>query len=139
VPACAKIGKKFPGISIKFNVTDPTRENERTETHSSLLKFNPMVQADIPQLSVECNHWRAELRSLRDEMNRFKLELQEAASHSLSKEQLKDVEHYHNQFQEEDSLTHHGELKDRFENLEGTISELAEEFRHFLESSHAVA
>jgi chromosome segregation ATPase len=57
-----------------------------------------MVQADISQLSGECNTWRESLRSYRDEINQMKQNLQKAASQNLSKDQLQDVEHYHNQF-----------------------------------------
>ncbi len=57
-----------------------------------------MVTADISQLSGECNTWRESLRSYRDEINQLKHRLQQAASQSLSKDQLQDVEHYHNQF-----------------------------------------
>lgn len=57
-----------------------------------------MVTADISQLSGECNTWRESLRSSRDEINQMKHRLQQAASQSLSKDQLQDVEHYHNQF-----------------------------------------
>lgn len=57
-----------------------------------------MVTVDISQISGECNSWREALRSSRDEINGLKEKLQQAAGHSLSKEQLKDVEHYHNQF-----------------------------------------
>ena len=57
-----------------------------------------MVQADISQLFGECNTWRESLRTFRDEINHFKPRLQQVANKNLSKEQLKDVEHYHNQF-----------------------------------------
>ena len=57
-----------------------------------------MVTADISQLSGECNTWRESLRSYRDEINQLKHRLQQAASQTLSKDQLQDVEHYHNQF-----------------------------------------
>ena len=57
-----------------------------------------MVQADISQLSGECNTWRNSLRSYRDEVNQFKQSLQQSAGQHLSKDQLQDVEHYHNQF-----------------------------------------
>ncbi len=57
-----------------------------------------MVQADISQLTGECNTWRETLRSYRDEINQSKNNLQRIAGQSLSKEQLQDVEHYHNQF-----------------------------------------
>jgi benzoyl-CoA reductase/2-hydroxyglutaryl-CoA dehydratase subunit BcrC/BadD/HgdB len=57
-----------------------------------------MVTVDISQLSGECNTWRDSLRSYREELNQFKKQLQHTAGKSLSKEQLHDVEHYHNQF-----------------------------------------
>jgi hypothetical protein len=57
-----------------------------------------MVQVDISQLSGECNTWRDSLRQLRDEFTRDKTLLQQTASRTLSKEQLQDVEHFHNQF-----------------------------------------
>ena len=57
-----------------------------------------MVTADISQLSGECNTWRESLRSYRDEINQLKHRLQQAAGQTLSKDQLQDVEHYHNQF-----------------------------------------
>ena len=57
-----------------------------------------MVQADISQLSRECNIWRDALRAFRDEFTDCKQKLQQLASHSLSKDELTEVEHYHNQF-----------------------------------------
>ena len=57
-----------------------------------------MVTVDISQLSGECSTWRDALRSSRDELNSFKKQLTQAAGHNLSKDQLHDVEHYHNQF-----------------------------------------
>ena len=57
-----------------------------------------MVQADISQLSRECNTWRDALRAFRDEFTQDKSKLQQLASRSLSKEDLTEVEHYHNQF-----------------------------------------
>lgn len=57
-----------------------------------------MVQSDISQLSGECNTWRDSLRSFRDEINQSKHNLQRIAGQPLSKDQLQDVEHYHNQF-----------------------------------------
>lgn len=38
------------------------------------------------------------MRSRRDDLNNFKKQLQHTASRNLSKDQLHDVEHYHNQF-----------------------------------------
>lgn len=57
-----------------------------------------MVTVDISQLSGECNTWRDSLRSCRDDLNNFKKQLQHTAGRHLSKDQLHDVEHYHNQF-----------------------------------------
>ena len=57
-----------------------------------------MVTVDISQLSGECNTWRDSLRSCRDDLNQLKKQLQQTAAQNLSKDQLHDVEHYHNQF-----------------------------------------
>ena len=57
-----------------------------------------MVTTDIAQFSEECNTWREALRSQREEFTRMKNELQQSAAHITSKEALKDVEHYENQF-----------------------------------------
>jgi len=57
-----------------------------------------MVQSDISQLSGECTGWRETLRNYREDFNQRKHRLQELAARSLSKEDLQEVEHYHNQF-----------------------------------------
>ena len=57
-----------------------------------------MVTVDISQLSGECSTWRDALRSSRDELNGLKKQLQQTVGHNLSKDQLHDVEHLHNQF-----------------------------------------
>lgn len=57
-----------------------------------------MVQVDISQLSGECNAWREQLRNYREEFNQDETKLRQVASQQLSKEQLQDVEHLHNQF-----------------------------------------
>ncbi len=57
-----------------------------------------MVQLDISQLSKECNDWRDQLRLFREEFTKDETQLTQAASKQLSKEQLQDVEHLHNQF-----------------------------------------
>ncbi|HYC40244.1 MAG TPA: hypothetical protein VEB63_07125 [Chitinophagaceae bacterium] len=57
-----------------------------------------MVQVEIGQLTGECNSWRETLRQFRDEFSQDKIKLQKAASGTLSREQLQDVEHLHNQF-----------------------------------------
>ncbi|MBK5272952.1 MAG: hypothetical protein JJE22_18280 [Bacteroidia bacterium] len=57
-----------------------------------------MVQVDISQLCGECNTWREDLRQLRDEFSKDKILLQQAVVPTLSKDQLQNVEHLHNQF-----------------------------------------
>jgi glutaredoxin-related protein len=57
-----------------------------------------MVQVDISQLTGECNSWREKLRQYRDEFTRDESKLQETTRQPLSKEQLQEVEHLHNQF-----------------------------------------
>ncbi len=57
-----------------------------------------MVQVDISQLSGECNAWRDQLRNYREEFNNHEAKLRQVAGQPLSKEQLHDVEHLHNQF-----------------------------------------
>jgi len=57
-----------------------------------------MVQVDISQLSGECNVWRETLPQYREELTNDETKLREIAGKSLSKEQLQDVEHLHNQF-----------------------------------------
>jgi hypothetical protein len=57
-----------------------------------------MVQVDISQLSGECNVWREKLRQYREEFNNDEAKLRQVAGQPLSKEQLQDVEHLHNQF-----------------------------------------
>lgn len=56
-----------------------------------------MVQADMPQLSQECNAWREQLHSFRDEFKLMQQELQQAVNHPLSKHQQEALEHYQNQ------------------------------------------
>jgi len=121
-----------------------------------------MVQADISQLSRECNGWRETLRSYRDEFTLFKKHLLEAAGHQLSKDQLQDVEHYHNQFHiqlinihdlkqaikthdrkigyemreqnglNEETVADHENLFNQYQSLEHTLQEIREEFNEFL-------
>ncbi len=57
-----------------------------------------MVQVDISQLSAECNAWREKLRNYREEFSSDEARLRQVAGQPLSKEQLHDVEHLHNQF-----------------------------------------
>lgn len=57
-----------------------------------------MVQVEIAQLSGECGTWRESLRKYREEFTQDKTRLQQEAGQPLSKVQLQDVEHLHNQF-----------------------------------------
>lgn len=57
-----------------------------------------MVQVDISQLSAECNAWREQLRNYREEFTLDESKLRQVAGQPLSKDQLQDVEHLHNQF-----------------------------------------
>ena len=57
-----------------------------------------MVQVDITQLTTECNEWREQLRNYREQLNNDEIRLRQAAGKELSKQQLQDVEHLHNQF-----------------------------------------
>lgn len=57
-----------------------------------------MVQVETSQLAAECISWRETLRKYRDEFTQDNIKLQHAAKPSLSKDQLQEVEHLHNQF-----------------------------------------
>ena len=57
-----------------------------------------MVQVDISQLSRECNAWREQLRNFRNELTEDEKKIRQVAGQSLSREQLLEVEHLHNQF-----------------------------------------
>jgi hypothetical protein len=57
-----------------------------------------MVQVDISQLTRECSGWREQLRIDREEFTLDETRLRQIAGQPLSKEQLQDVEHLHNQF-----------------------------------------
>jgi len=122
-----------------------------------------MVQVDISQLTGECDTWRAQLRQLREEFNQDKTLLQNAANPSLSKDQLQQVEHLHNQFHiqlinihdlkqsikaheralsfelssgdgvKEETLVDHETLFEEYQSLEQTLQELRDEFKDFLE------
>ncbi len=57
-----------------------------------------MVQVDISQLSGECSIWRETLRNYREEFSNDEAKLRQVAGQPLTKEQLQQVEHLHNQF-----------------------------------------
>ena len=121
-----------------------------------------MVQVETSQLTGECNSWREKLRQYRDEFSKDKLKLQEAVSQTLSKDQLQQVEHLHNQFHiqlinihdlkhaikaheqkmgyemnvhgklQNETLAEHENILDQFQTLDSTLVELREEFDTFL-------
>ena len=71
-----------------------TPTNRRIFYH---LKLNTMVQTDISQLTAECNQWRENLHSHRDDLHHLKHKLQQVAGKPLTKDQLTDLEHFQNQ------------------------------------------
>lgn len=119
-----------------------------------------MVQVETSQLTAECNAWRNSLRQHREEFTQAKAKLQQAASRPLSKDQLQDVEHLHNQFHiqlinihdlkqaiktndrkinfekngqlNEETVAEHENLFDQFQSLELTLQDVREEFNRFL-------
>ena len=119
-----------------------------------------MVQVETSQLTAECNAWRNSLRQHREEFTQAKAKLQQAASRPLSKDQLQDVEHLHNQFHiqlinihdlkqaiktndrkinfekngqlSEETVAEHENLFDQFQSLELTLHDVREEFNRFL-------
>jgi chromosome segregation ATPase len=121
-----------------------------------------MVTTDISQLSSECNTWRQQLRSHRDEFTHLTHDLQHAAAGQTSKDLLKHVEHYYNQFQiqlgnihdlkqaikthhrklstglslipaNESLYAKHEELFDQYQHLDHHLRELKHDFHHFME------
>src|SRR5436190_21930648 len=121
-----------------------------------------MVQADISQLSRECNTWRDALRAFRDEFTQCKQKLQQLAGRPLSKDDLTEVEHLHNQFHiqlinihdlkqaiknhdrrigfemreqnglNEETVVDHENLFTQYQSLEHTLQDIREEFNNFL-------
>ncbi len=83
----------------RFNLQVPSNTpGKESKPDCSLFKFKPMVQVETSQLTAECQAWREALRKYREEFGSDKAKLQETASQPLSKDQLQDVEHLHNQF-----------------------------------------
>lgn len=121
-----------------------------------------MVQVETSQLTAECEAWRQTLRLYREEFTQDKTKLQLAASRTLSKDQLQDVEHLHNQFHiqlinihdlkqaiknhdrkigyemreqnglNEETVAEHENLFSQYQSLEHTLQDLREEFNTFL-------
>jgi phage shock protein A len=116
-----------------------------------------MVQTDISQNAAECAEWRQALRNYRDEFSHDKKELEGLCRTTLSKDQLYQVEHLHNQFHiqlinihdlkqtiktherslqlqpslSDELLTRHEELYDRYSAMESMLLELRQEFNQF--------
>lgn len=92
-----EIGTNLP---LSFSPTYTIRHPAKCERFFiiSFLNFYAMVQVDISQLSRECNAWREKLRQYKDEFSADESKLQQTTRQQLSKEQLQDVEHLHNQF-----------------------------------------
>jgi len=57
-----------------------------------------MVTTDISQLTAECNTWRQQMRNYREEIMHLKNQLRQIAMKVTSRDQLRDVDHYENQF-----------------------------------------
>ncbi|HTL10094.1 MAG TPA: hypothetical protein VL307_17590 [Chitinophagaceae bacterium] len=57
-----------------------------------------MVTTDIAQLTEECNTWRQQMRNYREEITHLKNQLRQIAMKVTSRDQLRDVDHYENQF-----------------------------------------
>ena len=121
-----------------------------------------MVQVETSQLTGECNSWREKLRQYRDEFSKDKIKLQDTASRSLSRDQLQQVEHLHNQFHiqlinihdlkhavksheqkmhydmnvnnklNHETMAEHESLLDQYQRLESTLQGLRDEFEEFL-------
>lgn len=121
-----------------------------------------MVQTDISQLTKECNTWREQLHSFRDEFNQLKSKLQHVANKSLSKDQLTDLEHFQNQLHiqlinihdlkqsvkahdkkvhfevsestglTDETYADHEHLYEDYQTLEHTLGDLRKEFHRFI-------
>ena len=119
-----------------------------------------MVQVEISQLSGECSAWREKLRQFKEEFQQDEAQLRKVAGQALSKEQLRDVEHLHNQFHiqlinihdlkhniknherklesenasgsvSNELLAVHENLLDEYTDLNNTIDDLKSEYEHF--------
>lgn len=123
-----------------------------------------MVQTEISQVSRECNQWREQLHSYRDELNMLNKQLHQVASKSLSKDHLIDIERFQNQFHiqlinvhdvkqkskelsrkveyhianrsdvGEDTYQQYEQLSDDYHAISHTIDELRTDFNRFISS-----
>jgi hypothetical protein len=119
-----------------------------------------MVQTDIAQYSTECTDWLTNLRRYREEFQQCQKQLQQTDTHSLNKDQLKEVDHFYNQFEiqltnihhlkqaikaygrtvldasrdvlEEDNVAYHEDLFDQYTVLENNLHELRHNFNQFI-------
>jgi len=117
-----------------------------------------MVQTDASQLAAECKEWRQILRNYRDEFGESRKALAEICRSTSSKEQLKQIEHFDNQFYIQLINIHdikqsikaherrleldpdaagdaHEELLDSFLDLESTLQKIRVEFRNFINAT----
>lgn len=123
-----------------------------------------MVQTDVSQLTAECSDWRQVLRNHRETLNQSKKNLEALCRSQLSKVQLQNVEHFHNQFHiqlinihdlkqaikaherrlqfenhenlTEETLAEHEALYEQFTNMETTLQDVNSEFQHFSKNIH---
>ena len=125
-----------------------------------------MVQADISQLHAETAEWRQILRNYRDDFQECKKLLQQNVRQTFTKDQMQDVEHYHNQFHiqlinihdlkqqikvherkiqselsqsehvNEKTYAEHEQLLDQFLTLESTLQELRSQFDQFINATN---
>lgn len=123
-----------------------------------------MVQTDLSQLTAESQDWLQVLRNYREEFQASKKSLQEICRKNLSKDQLRGVEHFDNQFHiqlinihdlkhaikiherrvetesssadvQETNYTMHEKLLNEFLTLENTFQELRNEFKDFISAA----
>ena len=125
-----------------------------------------MVQTDISQLNSETADWRQILRNYRNEFSECKRLLEENCKQPLNREQLRDVEHFHNQFHiqlinihdlkqtiknherkiqfeqaqkdtvSESTYEEHEHLLSEFISMESTLQELRVEFNNFINATN---
>ena len=125
-----------------------------------------MVQTDISQLNAETADWRQILRNYRNEFSECKRLLEENCKQPLNKEQLREVEHFQNQFHiqlinihdlkqsiknhertiqfeqsqkdvvTENSYQEHERLLNEFLSMESMLQELRSEFNNFINATN---
>lgn len=57
-----------------------------------------VTTTEVGQLSGECNLWRDNLRSFRDQFSQYNTDLQDVAGRQTHRDVLLEIEHLHNQF-----------------------------------------